>query len=96
MDIYSKMSYVHCAVLTAFIHLLGLYLDGSFVEGLHLAYPKTEALLGAIPFIKYKIGDQSTSSDPNNRNGMSWCLASAYLLGLPLREYDVLQLLKPF
>ena len=69
---------------------LGLYLDGSFIEGLHLAYPKTEVLLGAIPFIEYKIGDQSTYSE-NNRNGISWCLASAYLLGLPLREYDFFQ-----
>ena len=58
--------------------LLGLYVDGAFVEGLSWAFPRPEA---GFQIGKYTIGD------PSNKTRMSWCLASSHLLATPLCVY---------
>lgn len=51
------------------------------MEGMSLPYPRTDSISGVNPGVKYTIGDlEGTSDNPK----MSWCLASAYLLGIPL------------
>jgi hypothetical protein len=61
---------------------IGLYVDGVLVEGLQLPYPRAESMsgFGANLGVRYTIGD----AEATNSSSMSWCLASAYLLGLPL------------
>jgi hypothetical protein len=64
------------------IHILGLYLDGVFVEGIQFAYPRSDSL-GSPSCVQYRIGDHT--SGLGGADDRSWCLASAYLFGLPLR-----------
>ncbi|KAF8184760.1 hypothetical protein BJ912DRAFT_973913 [Pholiota molesta] len=63
---------------------LRLYIDGAFVEGMSLQYPRTDSVSGINPGVKYLIGDM----EPSNVKGpkMSWCVASAYLLTVPLAD----------
>ncbi|KAF9531325.1 hypothetical protein CPB83DRAFT_848844 [Crepidotus variabilis] len=65
---------------------LRLYLDGAFVEGVHLAYPRAESLSGSAPVIQYKLGSDTTPSGESGITPISWSLASAYLLGLPVPD----------
>ncbi|KIM43842.1 hypothetical protein M413DRAFT_26133 [Hebeloma cylindrosporum] len=62
---------------------LRLYVDGVLIEGLHLPYPRAESMsgFGANLGVRYTLGDTDAKS-----SSMSWCLASAYLLGLPLAD----------
>jgi hypothetical protein len=62
-----------------FIHpLSGLYVDGTFTDGLSWAFPRPEA---GFQIGKYTIGD------PSSKTKMSWCLASSHLLAIPLCMY---------
>ncbi|PPQ94175.1 hypothetical protein CVT25_003811 [Psilocybe cyanescens] len=65
---------------------LRMYIDGAFVEGQNLTYPRSELFsgYGANSGIRYTIGDANAQKDKGS--SMSWCLASAYLLGLPLAD----------
>lgn len=63
--------------------VIGLYLDGGFVEGMQLPYPRPDSPLGTTSSVQYKLGNDT--SGPNRADDSSWCLASAYLLGFPLR-----------
>ena len=82
----SECSYWPANEITMFLYqkniFIGLYVDGVFVEGLQLPYPRAESMsgFGANLGVRYTIGDAEATSS----SSMSWCLASAYLLGLPL------------
>ncbi|KDR79337.1 hypothetical protein GALMADRAFT_223566 [Galerina marginata CBS 339.88] len=73
---------------------LRLYIDGAFVEGVNLTYPKVDANStgsgSAGAGLRYTIGDLGSPPGLNPKEkekpGMSWCLASAYLLGVPLAD----------
>ncbi|KAF8962103.1 beach-domain-containing protein [Flammula alnicola] len=63
---------------------LRLYIDGAFVEGINLQYPRSDSVSGANSGVQYLIGD----AEHKGVQGavMSWCLASSYLLGVPLAD----------
>ncbi|KAJ3506661.1 hypothetical protein NLJ89_g6748 [Agrocybe chaxingu] len=64
---------------------LRLFLDGAFVEGVHLAYPRGESVSlygSSSTSVQYAVGD--TLQAPGR--GMSWSVASAYLMALPLPD----------
>ncbi|KAF9479125.1 beach-domain-containing protein [Pholiota conissans] len=63
---------------------LRLYIDGAFVEGLSLPYPRTDSMFSTNPGVKYLIGDMGSSNAEAPK--MSWCVASAYLLTAPLAD----------
>ncbi|KAH9476097.1 Beige protein-like protein 1 [Psilocybe cubensis] len=65
---------------------LRLYIDGAYVDGQNLTYPRAELFsgYGSNSGIRYTIGD--FTAQKQNGSSMSWCLASAYLLGLPLAD----------
>ena len=71
--------------LTTFV-ITGLYLDGAFVEGAQLSYPRLDSISGNVPGVQYLVGDLSYTPNETDSQRMSWCVASAYLLGLPLRK----------
>jgi len=71
------------------LRIIGLYLDGVFVEGIQLPYPHCDTLQRSTLSVQYKIGNHSTG--PNVPDDISWCLASAYLLGFPLRMYALVE-----
>lgn len=88
----------------SYCFLLGLYIDGAFIEGVNLTYPRAESSSSSSGVgVKYAIGDFGPSSSPlspffdmadtdrakdkgdkEKEAAMSWCLASAYFLALPL------------
>jgi hypothetical protein len=51
-----------------------LYIDGVLNDGLNWNYPKFDSTPQAV---QYVLGDDS------NKTRMSWCIASAHLMGFP-------------
>ncbi|PPQ75051.1 hypothetical protein CVT24_010464 [Panaeolus cyanescens] len=73
-----------------------LFIDGAFIEGMSLPYPKSEPASNNMHGGGYVVGDlgfdrEATTSESGKpkadvREGMSWCLSSAYLLGVALPD----------